>query len=107
VTRERDGAGPDWIRIQVADDGIGMTNEQIGKLFQPFTQVDSSATRRYGGTGLGLTITRRYCRMLGGDVTVTSTPGRGSTFTIRLPAEIPEDLRQGYEGAGRLAGSVG
>ena len=65
-----------------------MTAEQIGKLFQPFTQADSSTTRKYGGTGLGLTITRRFCQMMGGDVTVASTPGRGSTFTIRLPAEL-------------------
>jgi PAS domain S-box-containing protein len=106
VARERDGSGPDWVRFQVIDDGIGMTSDQMDKLFQPFTQIDSSATRRYGGTGLGLTITRRYCRMLGGDVTVASAPGQGSTFTIRLPAEIPEELRQGPEGAGRLARSV-
>jgi PAS domain S-box-containing protein len=83
------GGGPGWVRFRVADDGIGMTPDQIGKLFKPFTQVDSSTTRRYGGTGLGLTITRRFCQLLGGEVTVTSTPGRGSTFTIRLPAEVP------------------
>jgi PAS domain S-box-containing protein len=93
VARERidgDVDGPDWVRFRVTDNGIGMTAEQVGKLFQPFTQVDSSTTRRYGGTGLGLTITRRFCQMLGGEVTVASTPGKGSTFTIRLPAEAPD-----------------
>jgi PAS domain S-box-containing protein len=90
VSRERVPGGSDWVLFRVADDGIGMTSEQIGKLFRPFTQADSSTTRKYGGTGLGLTITRRYCQMLGGDVTVASTPGRGSTFTIRLPAEPPD-----------------
>ncbi len=88
VAREP-GEGAGWVLFRVTDDGIGMTAEQIGKLFQPFTQADSSTTRQYGGTGLGLTITRRYCQMMGGDVTVASTPGRGSTFTIRLPAELP------------------
>jgi signal transduction histidine kinase len=92
VARERGeggdgGRGPDWVRFRVSDDGIGMSPEQIGKLFRPFTQVDSSTTRKYGGTGLGLTITRRFCQILGGEVTVASTPGEGSTFTIRLPAE--------------------
>jgi signal transduction histidine kinase len=87
----RDGGPEDsWVHFQVADDGIGMTPEQVATLFQPFTQADSSTTRRYGGTGLGLTITRRFCRMLGGDVTVTSTAGRGSTFTIRVPSGAPE-----------------
>jgi CheY-like chemotaxis protein len=71
--------------FRVVDSGIGMTLEQVAKLFQPFTQVDASTTRKYGGTGLGLTITRRFCQMMGGDVTIASEPGRGSTFTIRLP----------------------
>ena len=69
----------------VADSGIGMTEEQIGRLFQAFTQADTSTTRNYGGTGLGLTITKHFCTMLGGDVSVTSVPGKGSTFTITLP----------------------
>ena len=67
------------------DTGIGMTPEQLGKLFQPFSQADDSSTKRFGGTGLGLAITKHFCIMLGGDVTVESRPGVGSTFTIILP----------------------
>ena len=69
----------------VKDSGIGMSQEQIGRLFQAFTQADSSTTRNFGGTGLGLTITRHFCTMLGGTIEVASTPGEGSVFTIRLP----------------------
>ena len=72
----------------VSDTGIGMTEEQIGRLFQEFTQAEASTSKRYGGTGLGLALSRRLCRLMGGDVTVESTPGRGSTFTVRLPAEV-------------------
>src|SRR6202008_928305 len=75
-----------WIEIAVADTGIGMTPEQQSKLFKEFTQVDSSTARQYGGTGLGLAITRKLARMMGGAVTVTSAPGKGSGFTVRLPA---------------------
>ena len=69
----------------MSDSGIGMNDEQIGRLFQAFTQADASTTRNYGGTGLGLTISKHFCTMLGGDITVTSKPGEGSTFTITLP----------------------
>jgi signal transduction histidine kinase len=77
--------GRDWIEFAVADTGIGMTAEQQAKLFEEFTQADSSTARQYGGTGLGLAITRKLARMMGGDVTVTSEPGKGSMFTVRLP----------------------
>ncbi len=94
----RSEAGQDWIALRVADTGIGMTQEQSDRLFQDFVQADSTTTRKYGGTGLGLAISRRFCRMMGGDITVTSALGRGSTFTISLPArgaegvdEIPRD----------------
>jgi signal transduction histidine kinase len=72
--------------MAVIDSGIGMTAEQLGKLFQEFTQAEASTAKHYGGTGLGLAITRKLARMMGGDVTVTSEQGKGSVFTVRLPA---------------------
>jgi signal transduction histidine kinase len=78
--------GRDWIELSVFDTGIGMTSEQQAKLFQEFSQAGSSIARQYGGTGLGLAITRKLARMMGGDVTVASEPGKGSVFTVRLPA---------------------
>jgi signal transduction histidine kinase len=77
--------GREWITLAVTDTGIGMTAEQIGKLFQEFSQASSNTASKYGGTGLGLAISRRFCQMMGGDIRVESEPGRGSTFTIRLP----------------------
>jgi adenylate cyclase len=79
--------GHDWIELAVADSGIGMTAEQQTKIFEEFTQADSSTAQRFGGTGLGLAITRKLARMMGGDVTVASEPGKGSVFTVRLPAQ--------------------
>jgi signal transduction histidine kinase len=79
--------GRDWVELAVADTGIGLTAEQQAKLFQEFTQADSLTARRYGGTGLGLALSRKLARMMGGDVTVTSEAGKGSVFTVRLPAQ--------------------
>ena len=77
--------GRDCVIIAVADTGIGMTPEQMGKLFQEFSQASSGTAAKYGGTGLGLAISRRFCQMMGGDITVESEVGRGSIFTIRVP----------------------
>jgi two-component system NtrC family sensor kinase len=91
--RHRQENGGDWITLAVTDTGIGMTPEQMGKLFQEFSQASSSTASKYGGTGLGLVISRRFCQMMGGDITVESEVGRGSTFSIRLPriVEIPKE----------------
>jgi signal transduction histidine kinase/CheY-like chemotaxis protein len=86
--RRAAGDSGDWITMTVTDTGIGMTPEQVSRLFQEFMQADTSTTRKYGGTGLGLAISKRFCQMMGGDITVESEAGRGSTFTMRLPADI-------------------
>ena len=84
-------AARSWLVIAVQDTGIGIPPERFGELFVPFSQV-GDASQRKGGTGLGLTITREYCRMMGGDVTVRSEPGQGSVFTVRIPVDVPAAL---------------
>jgi PAS domain S-box-containing protein len=78
----------DWVVFQITDTGIGMTAEQVEGLFKEFMQADASTTRKYGGTGLGLALSRRFCQMMGGDITAASQLGQGSTFTVRLPAVV-------------------
>ncbi len=92
---------PTDIVFRVADSGIGMTQAQMSKLFEAFAQADSTTSKRYGGTGLGLAITRRFARMMGGDVTVDSEPGRGSTFTLRIPTVRPAALDVAARPAGQ------
>ncbi|HMA33638.1 MAG TPA: response regulator [Chloroflexia bacterium] len=101
-----------WICFTVADTGIGLTPEQLDRLFQDFTQADPSTARQYGGTGLGLALSRRLCRLMGGDISVSSTPGAGAIFTVRLPAapaSAPGPLPRGADGrpaAARPSGTV-
>lgn len=90
IQRER-GAEQDWLNFAVSDNGIGMTAEQLSRLFQPFSQGDSSITRKFGGTGLGLAITHGLCNLLGGTISVDSTPGQGSCFRMRIPAVAPSN----------------
>ena len=89
--------GRDWIEMAVADNGIGMTPDQQTKLFQEFAQADAATAQKFGGTGLGLAITRKLARMMGGDVTVESTPGKGSVFAVRLPASAPNPAGRSSE----------
>ncbi|MFT5377279.1 MAG: signal transduction histidine kinase, partial [Candidatus Latescibacterota bacterium] len=84
--------GVEQLVCAVADSGIGMTQEQIERLFQPFAQADASTTRKYGGTGLGLTISKRFCQMMGGDISVESVPGAGSVFTVSLPVRYRSEI---------------
>jgi PAS domain S-box-containing protein len=97
ITRDDRG----WLEFKVSDTGIGMTEAQLGRLFQAFAQAEASTSRDYGGTGLGLAITRHFCKMLGGDVSVESAPGQGSTFTIMLPATGPQAKAEVAESTSR------
>ncbi len=89
AVRREPGPAGGWLCFAVQDTGIGMTAEQLARLFRRFQQADASTTRRFGGTGLGLALSRAFAVLLGGEVTVSSAPGEGSTFTVRLPATLP------------------
>ena len=102
IAREESGDGQSWVTFAVIDNGIGMTSEQVSRLFQAFTQADSSTTRNFGGTGLGLTITKHFCAMLGGSIDIKSKAGEGSTFTIRLPDEGAHHAATGETEQGRV-----
>ena len=93
VERETGPDGTPWLAFHVKDTGIGLNPEQLGKLFQAFVQADASTSRKYGGTGLGLVISRRFCQMMGGDITVTSEVGKGSCFSVRLPLRVADKNR--------------
>jgi adenylate cyclase len=98
LTAARETAGSTgWLVFIVADTGIGMTVEQLGRLFQEFSQADSSTTRKYGGSGLGLAISQRLCRAMGGEITVASMPDRGAAFTVRLPDQAVQAATQRAE----------
>ena len=88
--RREAAAGGDWVSFAVEDTGIGMAPDQLARLFQRFAQADDSTTRRFGGTGLGLALSRAFSELLGGDITVDSRPGQGTTFTLRVPATLRE-----------------
>jgi signal transduction histidine kinase len=91
ATRERGTTG-DWISIAVGDTGIGIDRQALGKLFTDFTQAEPATQSKYGGTGLGLALSRRLARLMGGDIAAESEPGCGSCFTLHLPALAPEDV---------------
>ena len=95
LTARRETEG--WLTFTVSDTGIGMTEEQLGRLFEAFSQAEASTRSRYGGTGLGLAISRHFCRLMGGDLTVESVYGEGSTFTVRLPTRVQESSDRGHD----------
>jgi signal transduction histidine kinase/DNA-binding response OmpR family regulator len=107
VNRSSQKGAPATLKFAICDTGIGMTPEQLSRLFHAFTQADSSTARKYGGTGLGLAITRQFCELMGGSVDVQSEPGNGSTFTIRLPAEVGKARPQATKDTVATNGSNG
>ncbi|MES1198482.1 MAG: HAMP domain-containing sensor histidine kinase [Pseudomonadota bacterium] len=113
ISAERETAdGYDWLRIAVSDTGVGMTEEEIAKAFQPFTQIDGSKTRAQGGMGLGLSITARTAKVLGGEISAVSEPNAGSTFTLRIPLRFEpntgeeDDVTKRLDEAARLGAAA-
>ena len=90
-------AGGDWLEFAIRDTGIGIPDDKLEHVFEEFSQADASTTRDYGGTGLGLPISRKFCRMMGGDLTLTSVVGEGSTFTVLIPAALPGTVQEAPE----------
>jgi PAS domain S-box-containing protein len=95
------GRDREWMIFRVVDSGIGMTPDQVAKLFKPFTQADASTTRKYGGTGLGLTISRHFCHMMKGELSLESEYGKGTTFTVKLPVVVEEEVEPVVEGVSK------
>jgi CheY-like chemotaxis protein len=106
VGRDSTGAG-ERLTFEVKDTGIGITPEQMTRLFHEFSQADAEVTRRYGGTGLGLALSQRLCRMMGGDISAESEAGRGSTFTIRLPVSVAEPIAETAAASGAARPATG
>ena len=110
ITLEVRRTGDDWLSFAVRDTGIGMTPQQLERLFQRFTQADESTTRKFGGTGLGLALSRAFAQLLGGDIAVESAEGGGSCFTVRVPATLPDrkpDAGAAAEAAGAASQGSG
>jgi signal transduction histidine kinase len=91
VRRDSNDVG-DWVELRVRDTGIGIAQSEIGRLFKNYGQATRGTSSKYGGTGLGLALSQRLCNLMGGDISVASELGKGSCFTIRIPAQMPEDF---------------